>query len=550
MYQDNFDVDISEHRRHHRKKRCRRCRHKHGRKTHIAKKSCCCDSFGPFGPFGVFGPFGAFGPCALSNSRAHGPTGPTGPTGAGVTGATGTQGPAGSTGATGAQGPIGATGPQGSPGISGLVDGNSSGSLRGSHTPDNYTMGVDAVAFGTQTIASGNSSFAQGITVTASGVGAVAENCSTTAAGDCSHAEGCSTTASGACSHAEGSGTIARGDSSHAEGLDSVASGAASHAEGNGSTASGDYSYAMGIGSNATGMSSHAEGLGSTASGAISHAEGSGNIAGGNNSHAEGGSTTAAGIYSHSANFGTIAQNNYQTAIGRYNVASDLTLNETQADDAFIIGNGFPPPTGRSNAFRVQFTGDVHSASGMYTAGADYAEMFEWQDGNPENENRIGYFVTVDGKYIRKATASDQYILGVVSARPSIIGDSQSCGWQGMYLQDRWGQLIYEWVDEPREIPEFNPQTGKIQTRLETVRVQRPIVNPEYDGGRTYQPRTERSEWAAIGMLGKMRVRDDGSCRPNGFCQPNVAGIATSSGQGYRVLARIDEETVLICIKG
>ena len=501
MNQDYFDVDIPEHGRRHRKKRCRRCRHKHGRKTHISKKSCCCDSFGPFGPFGVFGPFGAFGPFARGVTGASGSTGPTGPTGP-----TGTTGPAG-IGVTGPQGPIGPTGPQGPPpGLFNLVDGNSSGSVREIHTPDNYTMGVDAVAIGTGTIASGNASFAQGITATASGIGAMAENCSTTASGDCSHAEGCSTTASGACSHAEGSGTIARGDSSHAAGLDSVASGIASHAEGNGSTASGDYS--------------HAEGFGSTAS----------------------------GNYSHAANYGTITQNLYQTAIGRYNIASNPALSGTQADDAFIIGNSLPG-IARSNAFRVQFTGDVHSASGVYTTGADYAEMFEWQDGNPENENRIGYFVTLTGKYIRKATASDQYILGVVSAVPSIVGNSQSCGWQGMYLQDRWGQLIYEWADVQQEIPEPDPQTGEIQTRIETVRVQRPMLNQEYDADRTYQPRTERSEWAAVGVIGKLRVRDDGSCQPDRFCQPNADGIATASGQGYRVLDRLDEETVLVFFK-
>lgn len=63
-------------------------------------------------------------------------------------------------------------------------------------------------------------------------------------------------------------------------------------------------------------------------------------------------------------------------------------------------------------------------------------------------------------------------------------------------------------------------------------------------------PRTERSEWAAIGMMGKLRVRDDGTCSPNGFCMPNVAGIATASSQGYRVLERLDSNKVLILLDG
>lgn len=305
--------------------------------------------------------------------------------------------------------------------------------------------------------------------------------------------------------------------------------------------------FSYGNGTIARGAASFAQGQNTTASGLGAVAEGSTTTASGTFSHAEGFSTNASGTNSHAANYRTTASNFAQTAIGKNNRASDPALNQTQLDDAFIIGNGNNGT--RSNAFRVQFSGDVHSASGMYTAGADYAEMFEWQDGNPQNEDRTGYFVTLDGRYIRKANAVDQYILGIVSARPSVVGDSQSIGWQGMYLQDRWGQPIYEWVNEQREMPVLNPQTGAMETRLETVRVQQPRLNPQYNPDLTYQTRMERREWAAVGLIGKLRVRDDGSCQPNGFCQSNADGIATSSGQGYRVLERLDDQTVLICIK-
>ncbi|MGL6199881.1 MAG: peptidase G2 autoproteolytic cleavage domain-containing protein [Lachnospiraceae bacterium] len=304
--------------------------------------------------------------------------------------------------------------------------------------------------------------------------------------------------------------------------------------------ASGENSHAEGLGATASGNNSHAEGFETTASGFASHAEGIETIASGYYSHAEGSDTQAIGSSSHAGGYGTIAQGNYQMAIGRYNIASD--------NNAFIIGNG-TSNSARSNIFRVASNGDVFNATGLYTLGADYAEMFEWLDGNPQGEDRIGYFVTLEGQNIRKANASEQYILGVVSARPSIAGDSQGCGWQGMYLQDRWGRIVYDWVDEQREIKEPNPQTGEVQTHTETIRVQQPRLNPAYDPNRTYQPRTERKEWAAVGMVGKLRVRDDGSCQPNGWCQPNTDGIATSSEQGYKVLKRLDENTVLICIK-
>lgn len=428
-------------------------------------------SIGDTGPTGSQGPTGAIGPAGPQG--AIGDTGPTGPQGlAGAVGPIGPQGEIGESGPTGPPGATGNTGPTGPPGIFNFVDGNSTGSVRGINTPDDYTMGVDALAIGSGTVASGNYSLAQGNSSTASGT------------------------------------------SSFAQGNDTRAEGLASHAQGNETVASGSLS--------------HAEGARSTASGLVAHAEGV--------------TTTASGAYSHSTNLGTIAQNEAQTAIGRFNRVTGL-------DDAFIIGNGSTGEGNQSNAFRVQFDGDVFNESGLYTTGADYAEMFEWQDGNPQNEDRRGFFVTLEGEYIRKATDLDQYILGVTSSSPSVVGNTFGCNWQGRYLRDEWGNIIYEWVDEQREIPEPDPQTGGIQTRLETVRVQRPKINPEYDSNRTYQPRSRRSEWAAVGLLGKLTIRDDGSCEPNGFCRANAQGIATSSGQGYRVLKRLDSNKVLVCLK-
>jgi len=56
-------------------------------------------------------------------------------------------------------------------------------------------------------------------------------------------------------------------------------------------------------------------------------------------------------------------------------------------------------------------------------------------------------------------------------------------------------------------------------------------------------------EWAAVGMLGKLAVRDDGSCVPGRYCGSNMWGMATARARGYRVLNRIGEDMVLICLK-
>jgi hypothetical protein len=246
--------------------------------------------------------------------------------------------------------------------------------------------------------------------------------------------------------------------------------------------------------------------------------------ASGNASFAQGSNTQAIGSFSDAGGYYTIAQNSCQTVIGKYNSVSIPGNNGLAVDDAFIIGNGADV---RSNAFRVTFEGEVYAAASVFTSGAAYAEMFEWEDGNPAGEDRRGCFVTLEGEYIRKATAQDGYILGVVSAAPCVVGGAQGCGWQGMYQRDAWGAVLYEWVD------------GQ----------QRPVLNPAYDPSQPYEPRTQRPEWAAVGMMGKLIVRDDGSCLPNGYCAPNDQGVAAACAQGYRVMKRVDSETVLICLK-
>ena len=190
--------------------------------------------------------------------------------------------------------------------------------------------------------------------------------------------------------------------------------------------------------------------------------------------------------------------------------------------DAFIIGNG--TSSARANCFRVDYAGNVYGLSSFKGTGADYAEYFEWLDGNPNGDDRRGVFVTLDGEKIKVATDTDDYILGVVSALPSICGDTQSEVWQGMYLKDVYGAYLTD-------------DDGNM------------ILNPEYDGKNEYISREHRKEWSAVGMLGKLIVQDNGTCQPNSYCKVGENGTATSSETGYRVLSRIDETHVKILFR-
>ena len=417
--------------------------------------------------------------------------------------------------------------------------------------------GYAAHAEGDETKAEGVQSHAEGGSTKATNTNAHAEGSATVASGYAAHAEGASTAANGIESHAEGNGTTASGSYSHAEGSDTMASGHAAHAEGGAGTASGKCSHVEGglyagkSGNRATEYAAHAEGASTAANGSASHAEGSETTASGNYSHAEGDSTIAFGPKSHAAGERTITEYWAQTAVGRYNTKYSPSAYNL-IGNFFVVGKG-TADNARANAFRVNGTG-VYGTSAFNASGADYAELFEWVDRNPQQEDRVGHFVTLDGEKIRVATPADEYILGIVSGSPSVVGDVYDDQWAGMFETDIFGRPVWEDVDLPAETraeldPEHPGQT--ITHEIVPARTEhRQKVNPAYNSERKYIPRTERPEWDAVGLLGKLVAVDDGSCQVNGWCKVGEGGIAVHSEQRtpYRVMARLDDTHIRILL--
>ena len=401
----------------------------------------------------------------------------------------------------------------------------------------------------------GSHSTAEGRATTASVDCSHAEGRATTASGNDSHAEGYITTASGRNSHAEGYSTTASGNDSHAEGSDTTASGSYSHAEGYFTTASGDYTHAEGYSTTASGSYSHAEGYGTTASGNDSHAEGSDTTASGDYTHAEGYGTTASGECSHAEGHSTTASCNNSHASGHFN--ADMVTGGTETNTvgtAFVIGNG-TSGTVKSNAFSVMFDGTVKAKSTITASTtADYAEFFEWFDENPDSEDRVGYFVTMDGDKIRIANSDDDYILGVVSGEPFVLGNGDCDTWNGMFLHDEFRRTIYEPAPKIEEIldDDGNP-TGEFEEIEGTFEGIRPKLNPDYDHTKTYTSRFDRPEWAPVGMLGVLAVRHDGTAKVNEYVTVADGGIATACDKNaensYRVIKANTDSVVEIIFR-
>ncbi|PEO50864.1 peptidase G2 [Bacillus sp. AFS026049] len=344
------------------------------------------------------------------------------------------------------------------------------------------------------------------------------------ALGDFSHAEGLNTIAAGNFgAHAEGQRTIASGTASHAEGFQTNAVGPSAHAEGANTIASGAFSHAEGVGTTANGIYAHSEGADTTASGQASHAEGLGTIANADFSHTEGLNTTANGL----SGVHVMGQNG-GPAVGDLPFSWYLVNGALGGVVAKILNDG-----------SACFEGDV-SANIVAPVACDFAEMFETSNGKPID---VGYFVTFDGETekIRIANSFDDFIVGITSSNPAVLADIQDpeCS---KYLLDEWNRPVYEEVI----IPDVTDNEGNIL--IEEHELSRKKLNPLWDPSNQCGSRLEKPEWVAVGLVGKLLVRDDGTCKAGGYCRPFKEGIATAADQGFRVMKRTGQNQVLILL--
>jgi hypothetical protein len=135
----------------------------------------------------------------------------------------------------------------------------------------------------------------------------------------------------------------------------------------------------------------------------------------------------------------------------------------------------------------------------VISPNADYAEIGEWADGNPDGENRLGYFIAIaevgdNTTKIRKATSQDD-VRGVTVYNPAFSGNAAA----SKYGKD--GELL--------------------------------------------------KQYNYVGIMGIIPVIDKGRCTVQGRCMPADDGTAipSTNNMGYGVLERIDATHVLIAVE-
>ena len=262
----------------------------------------------------------------------------------------------------------------------------------------------------------------------------------------------------------------------------------------------------------------------------------------GKGAHAEGYNTQALHVAAHTSGNGTKSALAYQTVCGQVNKAT--------TDSLFVVGNGTYGATeldrNESNALECRTTGSLAIGGSLIQNASDYAECFEWDDGNKDKEDRIGYIVTLEGNKIRFADSTDD-ILGIISGTAGVIGNAAELDWKDRYLTDEYGRIIYDEIELEQTTCDPNDPEKEI---VETIRRKVPRINPDFDSTLEYVPRTERPEWGIVGLMGQIYVRDNGLAIIGGYVTP-TRGIATPSLEPtrMRVMERINDHIIRVFFK-
>lgn len=466
---------------------------------------------GPTGPTGATGATGATGPTGPQGDQGiQGVTGPTGPTGAtgatgatGPTGATGLTGDTGATGATGPTGPTGATGPTGPTGPTGA-------------TPTDYVSSIGGVtgAF------------------TATGTGNIAFSASPTFTGTVSAADITATGGIRAASGGTAGGMAMRPWTSNSNSPSLATNGMTGQeylvlSEGTHTYVSAYTGYDIYLRPSANSTTyqfvidsagNHVINGSPTINGTLFATDIEGNnFAAGD----AGNSATNIGYYwadGTTGDYAVYAISTNTSYAGIHHRTNQYRASNTTSDFILCYSNA----SGTLDLdFQVRGDGRIASDVSTITSPADYAEYFEWVDGNPNAEDRVGIPVVLVGNKIVEATENSEDIIGIVSGRPGFIGDSAWSHWNEKYLIDDFGRRItedyevYKWTetDDEGKVKEFgydfdDPRLQEIQIPEDytTVIQQRDKVNPDYDPSIEYVPREDRQEWDAIGLVGKVRM--------------------------------------------
>jgi hypothetical protein len=164
-----------------------------------------------------------------------------------------------------------------------------------------------------------------------------------------------------------------------------------------------------------------------------------------------------------------------------------------------------------------------------------YAEMFEWEDGNPNREDRTGLTVALVGDKIKIAQNNDVPIgvIGGDNTSVAAISNASPQEWHGKHIRDVAGrlqwedQVMVEWIEngyrhwyELDRLPDgiIVPDNATYYREWNGHPLRREVLSEEYKRLHgtlpAYEPRWERREWGIVVLLGRAVIKEGSICNP------------------------------------
>ena len=100
--------------------------------------------------------------------------------------------------------------------------------------------------------------------------------------------------------------------------------------------------------------------------------------------------------------------------------------------------------------------------------GADYAEYFEWKDGNTSDEDRVGFTVVLDENKIVASSDSDNAsdVIGDISGNPVVVGDTAWNKWNQKHLKDDYEDIYGKNIQQQNGMKKLMVQIDLFHTKL------------------------------------------------------------------------------------
>lgn len=174
----------------------------------------------------------------------------------------------------------------------------------------------------------------------------------------------------------------------------------------------------------------------------------------------------------------------------------------------------------KKSVFRVNGKGETFTHKGFFSNSTGYAELFEWADGNPRNEDRTGLTVAINSSgQLIDANDDNENIIGVVVESAAVIGNTGWNIWQDKYSVEKTDYTRYkivEWKDETGVLhseyiaslsPSFAlPEDAIIyESEEDGSDLMRPLLPKSYDVDRDYIPRIKRG-WTLVALKGTVNM--------------------------------------------